>query len=452
MIRFNAQQLLLYLRGSLALALLIITPVVAVFSVKEVAAVEPLVAAGISTLGLIVPLITALIFSGQLRDRNEISGFFRPLIRFLNYVASSWGRTLLTCLALAICALASWNIGAGSLRRFAFSCYEKTSVTWKIGQEERLQPCSDAEIVRVWIPPSWKQVLAFWRASDQSDQELSKSLDFQCAGGGLTLPPYPPGARDTSQTDTPGTSRTEWLCANNRCPADMAYVPGGFGREIGVVKPVCLDRTLVTAGEFATCKKCVADEQGYSSDWPDAKDEARGYRNPNCTLRSPIKKSNDPINCVDFTHAELFCESKSRRLPTAQEWYWASRGADSTVDPFVYPWGTKNTAGRICGPHNSGPCAVGSYRNGASPNGVFDLVGDVWQWTDTVIRSEMGELGKGVVGGAWGDAAGTHGTDFPNEIDVRPSPYWAEESVRSNILGFRCAVDPEMKPSGSEKE
>jgi formylglycine-generating enzyme required for sulfatase activity len=87
-----------------------------------------------------------------------------------------------------------------------------------------------------------------------------------------------------------------------------------------------------------------------------------------------------PVVGADWVMARSYCQWAGARLPTEAEWELASRGPDS----LLYPWGNETPS---CSRVNMDGCLipsdtqeVGHYRLGNSPEGVWDLSGNVWEW------------------------------------------------------------------------
>ena len=94
---------------------------------------------------------------------------------------------------------------------------------------------------------------------------------------------------------------------------------------------------------------------------------------------------------VSWYDAVAYCNwlaevtGKPYNLPSEVEWEKGARGSDG----HIWPWGDQWDAGR-CNSIESGPddsTPVGAYPTGASPYGLLDMAGNVWEWT----RSLWGE-------------------------------------------------------------
>lgn len=144
-----------------------------------------------------------------------------------------------------------------------------------------------------------------------------------------------------------------------------------------------------------------------------------------------------PINCVDKTQADAYCEWAKKRLPTEAEWEYAAKGSTQRK----YPWGNTTPERRVCWGqmHLGYGCEVGHYPADQSPFGVHDMSGSVAEWTSTPGENEGLDANfnttktKGFVarGGTWyGKLEAMYTTTF-RQIH--------EPSYRLAYLGFRCA-------------
>jgi eukaryotic-like serine/threonine-protein kinase len=110
-----------------------------------------------------------------------------------------------------------------------------------------------------------------------------------------------------------------------------------------------------------------------------------------------------PVTHLNWNEARTFCAFAGGRLPTEDEWEKAARGGDGRE----FPWGTELDCTRANWGNfeNEGPCArknpgkpvdVGSYPQGASPFGVLDMAGNVWEWVaDTYDRDPSRRVVRG---------------------------------------------------------
>lgn len=148
-----------------------------------------------------------------------------------------------------------------------------------------------------------------------------------------------------------------------------------------------------------------------------------------------------PVTWVSLEDARAYAQWAGKRLPHEWEWQHAAQGSDRRL----YPWGNEKDDRRVPpfekGREQRPPTDVDAYPQGASPFGVLDLVGNVWQWTDE-FRDEHTRAAI-LKGGSYyrPDKSGWY---FPQARQLNQHGKYlllASCLDRSATIGFRCVVD-----------
>ncbi|MGO9257589.1 MAG: SUMF1/EgtB/PvdO family nonheme iron enzyme [Bryobacteraceae bacterium] len=141
-----------------------------------------------------------------------------------------------------------------------------------------------------------------------------------------------------------------------------------------------------------------------------------------------LEQPNRPVVGVSWHEASAYCAWTKGRLPTEAEWEYAARADRRCVR---YPWGNEDPDERRANYGYNGspdaPTPVGLYPSGATPTGIHDLAGNVWEWVED---SYDGDDEKKVLrGGGWG----------VNPWDLRVSDRDGNHRIgRNDVIGFRC--------------
>jgi formylglycine-generating enzyme required for sulfatase activity len=204
-----------------------------------------------------------------------------------------------------------------------------------------------------------------------------------------------------------------------------------------------IDRVEVTVANYRACVHAGACP-------------AEPLLNPDPRFAAP----NLPITMVTWAEANRFCTWRYGRLPTEAEWERAARGQDRRV----WPWGTSPRSGasnhgrfrqrEVLSPNPStfvepdpsdgyGLLApVGSFPEGASPDGVLDLSGNAAEWTADAWTQNRASLPRvQPFASGTGDSRVVRGGSFrvPLLFGRTTARQEIPGTLRSPEIGFRCA-------------
>lgn len=130
-----------------------------------------------------------------------------------------------------------------------------------------------------------------------------------------------------------------------------------------------------------------------------------------------FNKDDQPVVGVSWFHARAYClwlsllSGEAYRLPTEEEWEWAAGGRREepgrVLEVKKYPWGDKPEPTPKLANYNSNEGAttqVGRYPDGATPEGLYDMAGNIWEWQENWYDNDKDV--KALRGGSWSNKPG----------------------------------------------
>lgn len=235
----------------------------------------------------------------------------------------------------------------------------------------------------------------------QHDETMLITHQLRTGPAALTAPDHEPVPPWTGPAEvrvpggpfTMGTSTEPWALDNER-PAHV--------REVA---PYWIDTVPVTNAAY---QAFIADG-GYDTErWWTPEGWAHVRRN---SLKAPlywrregsqwlrrrfgvteVVPPEEPVLHVCWYEADAYARWAGRRLPTEAEWEKAARHDPVTGRSTRYPWGDADPGPQHAnlGQRHLSPAPAGSYPAGASPLGVRQLIGDVWEWTSSDLEPYPG--------------------------------------------------------------
>jgi gamma-glutamyl hercynylcysteine S-oxide synthase len=197
------------------------------------------------------------------------------------------------------------------------------------------------------------------------------------------------------------------------------------------IKSFHIDKYPVTNAQYKTFMDASGyrprDAHNFLRDWVDGSPR-RGWENK-------------PVTWVSIEDARAYAAWAGKRLPHEWEWQYAAQGTDGRLYPWGNDWNVANMPPQSKARELPIPADVDAHPQGASPFGVMDLVGNVWQWTDEF--SDEHTRAAAVRGGSSYQPQTSHWY-FPQAYQLDQHGKYllmAPGKDRSGMLGFRCVVD-----------
>ena len=197
------------------------------------------------------------------------------------------------------------------------------------------------------------------------------------------------------------------------------------------IRSYWIDKYPVTNEEFKEFIEAThyrpADDHNFLKDWKDG--------------IYPEGWEDKPVTWVSLEDARAYARWAGKRLPHEWEWQYAAQGTDGRT----FPWGNDWIAERVPQPDRGRDMVpasdVTSHPQGASPFGVMDLVGNVWQWTDEYADEHT--RAAILRGGSHYQPQGSRWY-FPQAYKLSEHSKYllmAPSIDRSGTIGFRCVKD-----------
>ena len=176
-----------------------------------------------------------------------------------------------------------------------------------------------------------------------------------------------PAARLSLETEVADVPAGDVLLGNDPRPSAGLALPDEDPQHTVSLPAVLLGVTPVTNAQYLEFVRATG--HAAPPHWPDGS--------------IPAGLAQHPVTHVDWFDADAFCRFAGARLPTEAEWEKGARGTDARL----YPWGESEPDAELLefgrGSKHGTTTPVGSHPGGASPYGLLDMAGHVWEWVSS---------------------------------------------------------------------
>jgi formylglycine-generating enzyme required for sulfatase activity len=286
-------------------------------------------------------------------------------------------------------------------------------------------------------------------AAAQVDQHATQSAAHQAARDVPAVVAIAAGAfvQGSERSERESAYRLDEKAYGHSATREQDWYENEIARRRSSTGAYAIGRTPITQGQYAAFVAATAHRApGVSR----ARWQSYGLIHPYERTRRfawvggrpPADRLDHPVVLVSQGDARAYAAWLSRRtgqrwrLPTEAEWEKAARGTDGRT----FPWGDEFDPARL-NSHDAGPFdtePVGRHATGASPFGVLDAAGQVFEWTSTPAAP-----GHAIVkGGLWDDKG--CGVCRPAARHARPI------AIKHILIGFRLVREDGPTPSAEQ--
>lgn len=281
---------------------------------------------------------------------------------------------------------------------------------------------SEVSALRLDVSPSLLAVIRRAVHPDKS-QRWQNAAEFAAALRTAFSESYRPAAADERAEGAPasGASRDGmvFLEGGSFLMGNDAVATEAFEREV-TVEPFYIDRHPVTNGQYGAFVR------------------ATGHPEPKYWRQANYSGPDQPVTGVSYDDARAYARWAGKELPSEAQWECAARGKENRK----YPWGGREPDSTLAnfGGYLGMPSIAVMHEEGATPEGVCDLAGNVHEWTrDPYVPyalqekavAQGGTAQLAVRGGAW---------DSPADALRCSARQGMFAETKAPNLGFRCVL------------
>jgi formylglycine-generating enzyme required for sulfatase activity len=205
-----------------------------------------------------------------------------------------------------------------------------------------------------------------------------------------------------------------------------------FGVEEKIERVCPNNMTLVTQALVPFCIDVYEASPSETCPYHDPKNEGETMLNFTNTECVAVSKPNSmPWRNITLDQAQQACSRSGKRLPTTGEWYKASLGTPDSNDG----WNEEHC--NVANNRSDGVSVTGSGMRCISDAGVYDMIGNVWEWVHaTVTNGNFGERALPTTGFVTGvDVDGlAYETNSAKESMFNNDRFWIDSTIVAGIM------------------